>query len=183
MDASGSANLNPQPPAPRTPSRKSWGGRLFFATIAFVVLSALSHFSPPLRRLLGHIPYLFPPEAAGTVTSTGGTGDWTMHVDECESGERTQYFGIAFFDHTQRALGGHINLREDETPLLSINTPRQGGSEEIRSPGCSVWDVDLRRTNSTYNNIWAMDGHARFDCQYHDPEARVTGDLQFRSCH
>ena len=168
---------------PDTPQRNSWWGALWFLCIALFVLAVCSNFSPPLRRLLGHIPYLFPPEVTGTVTATGTTGNWTMHVDECESGERSQYFGIAFFDHTQHALGGHINLTQDETPLLSVNTPRQGGSDEITSPGCAVWDVDIRRTNSSYNDIWAMKGHARFDCQYHDPEARVTGDLQFRSCH
>ena len=154
-----------------------------FLLFALFILNGFSHFVPPLRRLLSHIPYLFPPEVSGTVTSTGSTGDWTMHVDDCESGERAQFFGISFFDHSQPALGGHFNLGRDETPLLSVDTPQQGGSEQILASGCSVWDVDIRRTSSTYNNIWAMKGHARFDCQSHDPDVRITGDLQFRSCH
>ncbi len=164
-------------------THKSWAGTLLTLAIVLVFLRGCSAFVPPLHRLLHHIPYLFPDDATGTVTATGDFGNWTMHVDQCLSGERRQYFGAAFSDHAQPTLGGHIALPEDGEAHIDIDTPQKGGSDVIQRGGCQVWDVDLQRSNSTYNNVYAITGHARFDCTFQNPDAHLAGDVQFRSCH
>ena len=147
------------------------------------MLKLLDAFVPPVHRVLHGMPGLFPDDASGTVTAHGGSGDWTMHVNACQSGEYRQFFGVTFFDESQAKLGGRLVLPVEGDQTLLVNTPARGGSDEVRSGACQVWDVDLQRTGTSYNRIVALQGHARFDCRLSNPEARLVGDLRFRSCH
>ncbi|AEU38730.1 hypothetical protein [Granulicella mallensis] len=122
-------------------------------------------------------------KATGTATLSRESKNWTMHVNTCQSGQRQQYFGVGFFDESQPQTGGRIALPEDGEPHVVLNVPGTDFAVRYNKSDCKVWDVDVQRTNSSYNDIWAMEGHARFDCETSAPESHTTGDLKFDSCH
>jgi hypothetical protein len=123
-------------------------------------------------------------KATGTATLSRDSKNWTMHVNTCQSGQRQQYFGVAFFDETQPQTGGRVVQPEDGEPHVVMNVPGTDYGVRYSRSDCKVWDVDIQRTNSSYNDIWAIEGHARFDCEMGEPEvSHATGDLKFDSCH
>ncbi len=151
-------------------------GVLFVMFLGFGGVRLIRHFLPgAVSRLPGG--------ASGTITTAGTPENWTMHVSSCYAGERHNYFGASFFDDRQNKLGGHINLAEDQPARVVLDTPTQGGSVVLTKDQCDVWDVELHHTSSTYNGIWAVTGHARFDCSFDNPAAHFTGDIQLHSCH
>ena len=120
----------------------------------------------------------------GDITLASPVKSWTMHVNSCSSGERKMFFGVLFSDKKQPAMGGRISMPEDGEPRIILNRPDADYAVAYGKRDCKVWDVDLQRTNSTYNNIWGMTGHARFDCETTDDTAsHAVGDVQFGSCH
>ena len=122
-------------------------------------------------------------KATGTATLSRDSKTWIMHVNTCQSGQRQQYFGVGFFDETQPQTGGRIALPEDGEPHVVMNVPGTDFAVRYSKSDCKLWDVDVQRTNSTYNDIWALEGHARFDCTTSQPASHATGDIQFDSCH
>lgn len=162
-------------------------------TLLFLVLAvAMGHlfltlgndFTPSVHTFLHqHFPARYPDDIAGTITASGDLGNWTMHPNVCHSGEPREYFGVEFFDETQPRLGGQIVLPPDGEPSVSLNSPAKGGSDTIHRGGCQLWDVDLNRTNTRYNAIWGLTGHAKFNCEFHDPESRIAADLNINNCH
>jgi len=128
--------------------------------------------------------YITKSRVKGNVTLSIPTKTWTMHVNACASGERKEFFGVMFFDEKQPQTGGRLALPEEGEPHISLNLPDADYAIEYRKSDCSVWDVSLDHTNSTYNGIWAVKGHARFDCTTtDDTPSHATGDVQFDSCH
>ena len=151
-------------------------GLLVILFLAFGGISLIRYLFP------GAVSFL-PGGASGFITSTGNGENWTMQPSSCQSGERRQFFGAMFFDNRQSRLGGRIASPEDSPTHIVLNTPTQGGAVELTRDQCTVWDVDLHHTSSTYNGIWAVSGHARFDCTFDQPQARFTGDIHLHSCH
>jgi hypothetical protein len=141
----------------------------------------------PLLGIVGFIALMFfigKSRVKGDVTLATSTKTWVMHVNACRSGERKQFFGVMFFDEKQPETGGRLALPEEGEPHISLNRPDADYAVEYRKSDCKVWDVDLQRSNSTYHGIWAVEGHARFDCSTSDETAsHATGDLKFSSCH
>ena len=160
---------------------------LFFGLVIVLGTSFVSlqdDFSPSWHKALHkHFPQRYPDDISGTVSASGGVGTWVMQVNVCHSGEPRQYFGFEFFDHAQPQLGGNIVLPPNRDDVVSVNTPGQGGSDEIHREDCQVWDVDLNRTNGRYNGIWGLQGHVKFDCTFHNPDARLIASLDIRKCH
>ena len=161
-------------------------GRVFWTLFALVMIGTLldttASFSSGSLRSMFHRAG-FPDDGTGTVTSSGATGDWTMHVNACVSGQRQSYWGVAFFDDDQRNLGGHLALPESGPEHVVVNLSNGQDSLQFDQNQCTVWDVGLNHTNTSYNRIVGIAGHARFDCRNAEPAARVVGALQFRSCH
>jgi hypothetical protein len=154
----------------------------------FIFLIAALAIAFAIKSVLPHIWHgaasIFPDDATGIVTSTGESGNWTMHVNTCDSGQLKQYFGIAFFDKAQPTLGGRIVLPESGENHLSVNIPNTSLGSKFNQSDCPLWDVHLEQTNNSYNYVRVMTGHAHFDCQYSQPvPAHISGNLQFRSCH
>ena len=85
----------------------------------------------------------------------------------------------------QPQSGGGLILLVDHEASLGLNRPDKNYSVSFKRSDCSLWDVIVDRTNSTYNGRWAVEGHGRFDCSVPDTDTtlHVTGDLQFASCH
>ena len=125
---------------------------------------------------------IFPPEVKGTITSSGAGGNWTMNVTSCISGIHRGYFGAAFFDDKQSQLGGHVAVQENGDQDIMINTPPSGGSVRLSPGSCSLWDVSMLETGSTRFHPVIMGGHARFRCDFVNPEAHMNGNVDFRFC-
>ena len=125
---------------------------------------------------------IFPSNASGTIVASGTPGNFVMHITKCYTGERQQFFGVNFFDEDQPRTGGHLVIPIDEDPYISLNNLNSGGSQIYRSTSCQSWDAELHHGWRSYARMRNMVGHVRFDCQFHDPETHVTGDLTFRSC-
>ena len=172
--------LNPEPPAPAPAGISSYPwyflGLLVFLFFSFGGIRLVRHFLPAAVSML-------PGGASGTISVTGKPENWVMNVSSCYSGERRSYFGASFFDSRQPRFDGHLDLQIGQPERIVLNTPTQGGSVILSKNECDLWDVDLHHTSSTYNGIWAVSGHARFDCTFDDPVAHFTGDIQLHSCH
>jgi len=156
-------------PAEPVVFRILWGAVILFVVAGFV----------------GFILHMGKSKAKGDATLSTGTKSWTMHVNACTSGERRQFFGVTFFDENQPQSGGRLILPVDREASLGMNRPDKNYSVVFKRSDCSLWDVTVDHTNSTYNGIWAVEGHARFDCTVPDTDTTLhaTGDLQFDSCH
>ncbi len=92
------------------------------------------------------------------------------------------YFGAAFFDDKQSQLGGHVAVQENGGQDIMINTPPSGGSVRLSPGSCSLWDVSMLETGSTRFHPVIMGGHARFRCDFVNPEAHMNGNVDFRFC-
>ena len=171
----------PDPNAPTPPAKSSsfpwyFAGLLVFLFLCFGGLTLIRHFAP---GLVSHLPG----GITGTITAAGTPESWTMTPTDCDSGEPRQFLGISFYDLHQPKLGGRLVIPVDDPTHIVLNTPTQGGAVRLDKTECTTWDVDAHRNNSTFNGIWGVTGHARFDCTFDDPVAHFTGDVQFHSCH
>ncbi len=151
------------------------GFRIFWGSVILLVLAGF----------VGFFFYQFKSKAKGNVTLSTAAKSWTMHVNRCTSGDRRGFLVVSFFDDKQPGTGGRLILPVDHEASLGLNRPDKNYSVSFKRSDCSLWDVTVDHTNSTYNGIWAVEGHARFDCTVPDTDTTLhaTGDLQFNSCH
>ena len=158
-------------------------GCVLAAAMGGLYLTLGNSFNPALHKFLNrHLPGQFPDSITGIVTASGDVGNWTIHPNACFSGETKEYFGFEFYDESQPQSGGQLVVPPDTDSSVTLNSSK-GGTDTFHRDDCQVWDVDLHRTNTRYNAIWGLDGHAKFDCQFHDPDSRITADLTVHECH
>jgi len=123
------------------------------------------------------------PDTTGTITSTGESGNWTMHISSCGSGQPYSYFGVGLFDRHQKDLQARIVLPESGEAHVTASIP--GTNQEMNFPRslCSTWDVDVEPTHTMYNHVRELQGHAKFTCDVPDGVGgHITGDVVFDSC-
>ena len=116
-------------------------------------------------------------------------GDFTFVPDSCRSGQRMNFFGVVI-------LGKGPN----DGAVVPIQDVAQGKMVKVEVPGscqppdlevckeidikpehCSVFELSVKRTNTTVNDIRLLDGHLKLDCKF--PEGGTAkADMKFTSC-
>lgn len=127
---------------------------------------------------------LFGSEVDGTVAAAVAEfkTKWHMTPTACYSGERAGFFGVDLAqDDDPETL---VRIVSDPIDGFSVgtNVPRQDVAVFVSAAdGCETFDVDVVRTNTRVNNIWAVDGHAVVDCEL--PGLSFHADVNFAGCH
>ena len=121
-------------------------------------------------------------KVTGSVTSTGGPlGTFQFTPARCESGQRWQFFGVAFFSDGDK--GSRVEVVQD---------PLRGWFVKVAKPGtdkmtvfgeadCKVLDAQVNRTHTTVNGIRVVEGSLKFECDQ-SKDGVVKGELQFSGC-
>ena len=130
----------------------------------------------------------------GQMRSTGKPhGDFTMKPEACFSGEHESFFGVwvapklVKVDGRQGFIGGLKILKSDVGKWkVFVESPNdcEGLKCEIRplpEEHCPTFDVGVRNTSTTINDIRVREGHAKLDCTL--PEGGTfQADLKFDGC-
>jgi len=119
----------------------------------------------------------------GSLRSTGAPlGDWELSPDECHSGEREGFFGVDLVGSLQPGL--FVRIVKDPLGGYEVALPNvlDGGHGIIDGEGCEQFDVRVISTDTTINDVRALDGHARIVCRFPGGGA-VQGSVAFDTCH
>jgi len=134
---------------------------------------------------------LWPGSVEGTVRSRGQPfGDRERELTTCYSGDRQNYFGVALKpeDRSFDSAGGVKILKNAadqwavyvERPLGCV--PAQCELVELDRKQCSVFDVDVRNSGITVNEIRGHKGRAKLECRF--PEGgSLSAALEFSGCN
>jgi hypothetical protein len=132
--------------------------------------------------------------AKGEIRSRGEPfGTYVQKPPACHSGEHESFFGvwvapdIKTIDGRNGFQGGLKLLKNPlgewtvfvESPLhcQGLKCPIR----ELEKKYCKVWDVDVRNTSTSVNDIRVREGHAKLDCSF--PEGgSLTANLTFDGC-
>jgi hypothetical protein len=128
-----------------------------------------------------HAPSSFD-SAGGTLTSTGASGDWTIHATSCTSGQPWgAFYGVNLADRSNAGLATRIVLPESGEDHVTVKVP--GAQKDFRfdRSACSVWDVDIHFDGTVANSIYELAGHARLDCSQNG--AHIAANLDLRRCN
>ena len=117
-----------------------------------------------LRPLIAPGGLFRDPIVTGELTVAGSSqGSWRTPLARCQSGEHAGFFGVD--------LGGddQIALRVARDPVkgmhVLVREPSSGRAAALSAENCPGLVADVRRTNTTFNEIRVLDGDVAFDCE------------------
>jgi len=127
---------------------------------------------------------------AGKIESKGDAGDWVLTEGTCYAGQREQYHGMIAVG--PGGTGIAIKLVKDAvrgwTALINNAVGcktelEKGGCKAIALTAneCSTLEVEHATTNTTINDIRAVEGKLRIDCRI--GASSIKGELVFDRCH
>ncbi len=118
--------------------------------------------------------------SAGRVVIDEKDGTASFSTTQCDSGQRRMFYGVIVTDPGHPELSARIVLPESGAPHVTL---QKRGKEDLvfERQSCSVWDVSIEQTNSFYNQVQNLRGHAHFDCT--KDAVHVRGDVELRACH
>ena len=111
-------------------------------------------------------------------------------LGQCRSGQQMGFFGAALLG--DGPTKGGILVIDDVTrgKLLKVEVP--GSCKEpdyevctvvdIKPEQCSQFDVKVSLTNTTVNDVRAVEGHMRVDCTVGESGV-FKGSIDFSTCH
>lgn len=126
----------------------------------------------------------------GRIEATGEAGTWVLTQGSCFSGQREQYHGMIAYGPDGSGIA--IKLVKDAVRGWSavINQAdscksevEKGGCRSIilAANNCTTLDVDHAVSNTTINDVRAIDGKLRIDCA--NGKSSIKGELVFERCH
>ena len=126
----------------------------------------------------------------GKVEAKGDIGNWVVEQGTCYSGQREQYFGV--IGYGADGTGIAIKLVKDsvrgwtavinQADTCKTEAEKGGCRATIFAPtDCTTLDVDLVNSNTTINDVRAVDGKLRIDCS--NDKSSLKGQLIFDRCH
>ena len=117
------------------------------------------------------------------------TADWpdhskqvTMTPDECESGERSGFFGVDMWTAGNEAahIRGILDAKDGAVVKLDIPGYEQQVTLTPESK-CELFEFQVERQGSRTNHIVHVRGHLRLDCN--EAGLALTADIVFADCH
>ncbi len=130
-------------------------------------------------------------EASGSFESSGGElGDWSLTLDDCDSGERDGFHGVwllAGDDPEQR-----LQLVKSPSRGYLVRVPLPGTCDEegackalvLTPSSCEKLEAKVRRDSgrAQTNDIYHLEGHLRLDCKL-KKGGHISGEAVFEDCH
>ncbi len=115
-------------------------------------------------------------EVSGRLQANGALGSWTFEPDDCNSGQREGFGGVVL-----------MTSKQPERVVRVVKDPVRGSLVVVAGPGspnhvlgsdaCSRFEVNVERTSTNINDIWAMDGALSIEC------TGLSGSVKFEGCH
>jgi hypothetical protein len=115
-------------------------------------------------------------EVKGRLQAKGALGSWVFEPDGCTSGQREGFGGVIL---TASASPGRV--------VRVVRDPVRGDLVMVASPGqpehvlggnpCPHFEVNVERTNTNINDIWAVNGSVAVECD------ELSGSAAFEGCH
>lgn len=114
-------------------------------------------------------------EVSGALTATPPLGAWTFQPDDCNSGQLEGFAGVTLI--SSKVSGTEVRLIKDPVKgTLVVATAN--GIRKVFEPGqCSVFHVNVERSNTQINDVWAMQGTSTLECP------GLRGAVSFAGCH
>jgi len=132
--------------------------------------------------------------AKGEIRSRGEPfGTYVQKPPACHSGEHENFFGVWVAPEVKKLNGkegfqGGLKILKNPLGEWTVYVESPIGCEGFKCPirelekkHCKVFDVEVRNTSTTYNDIRVREGHAKLDCSF--PEGgTLTANLTFDGC-
>lgn len=126
----------------------------------------------------------------GNLVSKGEpVGTFTFEPDACRSGQRMQFYGAVILGKDKHA--GAVVIIEDpiKGKIVKIEVPGscqppdyEKCKEVVIDPAaCSVYDMAVKKSMTTVNNIRLIDGHLRLNCGFKEGGS-LQANLNFENC-
>jgi hypothetical protein len=126
----------------------------------------------------------------GNLVSNGEPiGTFTFEPDACRSGQRMQFYGAVILGKDKHA--GAVVIIEDpiKGKIVKIEVPGscqppdyEKCKEVVIDPAaCSVYDMAVKKSMTTVNNIRLIDGHLRLNCGFKEGGS-LQANLNFENC-
>lgn len=129
----------------------------------------------------------------GEMKSTGEPhGDFTLTPTSCFSGEHESFFGVWVTPDLQEIDGrqgfkGGLKIVRSHTGEweVYVESPKECDGlkckiRQLDESECKTFEVDVRNTNTTINDIRVREGRAKLDCKFDD--GTFTANLKFSGC-
>jgi hypothetical protein len=115
-------------------------------------------------------------EVTGRLQASGALGSWVFEPDDCVSGQREGFGGVVL-----------TASKQPERVVRVVKDPVRGELVVVAAPGkpnhvlsgnsCSRLDASAERTNTSYNDIWLVNGKMTLECN------DLSGSVTFEGCH
>jgi hypothetical protein len=115
-------------------------------------------------------------EISGRLQASGSAGSWVFEPDDCTSGEREGFGGVVL---TASALPARlVRIVQDPVRGNLVVLASQGQPNRVMDDkSCRRFDVQVQRTDTRINKIWAVDGRVAIECD------ELAGSVVFETCH
>jgi hypothetical protein len=115
-------------------------------------------------------------EVSGRLQASGALGSWSFQPDHCSSGQREGFGGVVLTasghpEHAVRVVRDPV--RGDLVVVVSQGQP----NHVLDGKACKSFVANVNRTNTSINEIWAVDGSLTLEC------SELTGSVKFETCH
>ena len=127
---------------------------------------------------------------SGRLEGKGTIGSWTFEQGTCYSGQREQYFGVIGYGPDGSGIAVKL-VKDGVRGWTAVVNQAENCKAEVEKGGChatvfapndcTTLDVDIHDTNTTINDIRAVDGTAKVDCS--NDGGAIKGTLTFDRCH
>ena len=133
---------------------------------------------------------IWPGRVEGTLRSRGQPlGDGERVLTTCYSGDRQNYFGVALKpDDRSFDTAGGLKILKNAADQWVVYVERPLGCApaecelvELNRKQCSVFEVDVKNTGTTLNEIRGRKGHARLECRFAEG-GTLSAALEFSGC-
>ncbi|MEZ4221085.1 MAG: zinc ribbon domain-containing protein [Polyangiaceae bacterium] len=130
--------------------------------------------------------------ATGQIRATGTYGDFTLAVNKCVSGQVDDFFGVwvmpelvEFKPGTMGWKGGLRLVRSGDQWAVYVSDPTtchdyDCNETRLDPAKCKTFEVKVRDTDASRNDITAREGSARLECR--DGAGSFDADVKFRGC-
>jgi hypothetical protein len=129
-----------------------------------------------IAAILGLFVFVSSTDVSGRLQAAGALGDWAFEPDDCDSGQLEGFAGVIL--KSSKMKGREVRVVKDPVRgnlvvVASSGTP----NHVISSETCPGLVLNVRRDNTSINEVWKQDGNVKLDCQ------ELTGSVTFEGCH
>ena len=140
------------------------------------IVALLSVFAPGvLAKQVGFVTGTNPSVEGMLHVSGDDLGVWELAPNTCRSGESFGFHGVILFHDNDESK--QVRLARKPAGDYTVTARIPGTDDAVVFNDCELMDIQVSRTNTQVNMIWAVEGSAKISCE------TLKGDLSFSNCH